>query len=127
MMVDSSLLSKPVTTTVAGTTAAASSSATAPGTLIEEEEYFDIVKTLKKEPVEKTRLELAKTFFSTKWLLSSMVKDAIKMFNLEPNRVAFAKFAYNRTIDKQNYFKVFDGLTLSRSKQEMNEFIKTNP
>jgi hypothetical protein len=97
------------------------------GAVIEEEEYFDIIKTLKKEPVEKNRLELAKTFFGNKWLLASMVKDAIKVFSLEPSKVAFAKFAYGRTVDKQNYYKVFDGLSLTNSKKEMNEFIKANP
>jgi hypothetical protein len=112
---------------LAPSAAPATSVAATPGSVIDEEEYFDIVRTLKKETVEKNRLELAKTFFSTKWLLASMVKDALKMFNLEVTRVAFAKFAYSRTVDKQNYFKVFDAFTLSNSKKEMNEFIKMNP
>jgi len=98
-----------------------------PGPIIDEGDYFDIVKTLKKETLEKNRLEMAKTFFADKWLLASMVRDAIKMFNLEASRVDFAKFAYFRCVDKQNYYKVFDGFTLSKSKKDMNEFIKTNP
>jgi len=97
------------------------------GTVIDEGEYFDIIKTLKKEPVEKNRVELAKTFFGNKWLLASMVKDAMKVFVQEPSKVAFAKFAYGRTVDKQNYYKVFDSLNLTNSKKEMNEFIKANP
>lgn len=108
-----------------GSVAAAVTATT--GAVIEEEEYFDIIKTLKKETVEKNRLELAKTFFGSKWLLASMVKDAIKVFNQEPSKVAFAKFAYSRTVDKQNFYKVFDGLTLTNSKKEMNDFIKANP
>lgn len=110
--------------TVKNNTAAVSATT---GAVIDEGEYYDIIKTLKKESVEKNRVELAKTFFANKWLLSSMVKDAMKVFNLEPSKVAFAKFAYGRTVDKQNFYKVFDGLNLSNSKKEMNEFIKVNP
>lgn len=113
------------TGTAVKTSSAASTAST--GTVIEEEEYYDIIRTLKKEPVEKNRVELAKTFFASKWLLASMVQDAIKVFKLEPSKVAFAKFAYGRTVDKQNYYKVFDSLTLTNSKKEMNDFIKLNP
>ncbi|MDI1353331.1 MAG: DUF4476 domain-containing protein [bacterium] len=123
LMVDSTAgASKPSSTAVAGKTAAV-----ATGTVIEEGEYFEIVKTLKKEANEKNRLDLSMTFFADKWFLASMVKDALKMFGQEKSRVTFAKFAYPRTVDKKNYFKVFDSLTLSNSKKEMNEFIKANP
>jgi hypothetical protein len=121
LMKDSSVTESSKTPTVVAAVTATT------GPVMDEGEYFDIIKTLKKEPVEKNRVELAKTFFANKWLLSSMVKDAIKVFNLEPSKVAFAKFAYARTVDKQNYYKVFDGLNLTNSKKEMNEFIKANP
>jgi hypothetical protein len=125
MMKDSSSANVVITATTVANASVAATPTT--GAVIDEGEYFDIIKTLKKEPVEKNRVELAKTFFSSKWLLASMVKDAIKVFNLEPSKVAFAKFAYARTVDKQNYYKVFDSLTLTNSKKEMNEFIKLNP
>ena len=73
------------------------------------------------------RVEMAKTFFASKWLLASMVQDALKMFRIENSRLEFAKFAYDRTTDKQNYFKVFEMFTASNSKKVMNEFIKAHP
>jgi hypothetical protein len=125
MMSDSAAAVTKSSAPVAASPSAATSATT--GKLIEEEEYFDIVKTLKKEPNEKNRVEMAKTIFGTKWLLASMVVDALKMFRIEASRVAFAKFAYTRTLDKQNYYKVFDSFSLTNSKKEINEVIKTTP
>jgi hypothetical protein len=113
--------------TPTNTTSAAATTTAATGAVIDEGEYFDIIKTLKKETIEKNRLEMAKTFFGNKWLLASMVKHSLGIFNLEASRVAYAKFAYARTVDKQNYYMVFDAFTLSNSKKEMTEYIKVNP
>ena len=87
----------------------------------------EILLCMKKEPNEKNRVEMAKTFFGSKWLLASMVQDALKMFRIETSKLEFAKFAYDRTVDKQNYFKVFEMFTASNSKKVLNDFMKTHP
>ena len=36
----------------------------------------------------------------------------------------FAKFAYSKTTDKQNYYKVYSSFNFPSSKEELAEFIK---
>lgn len=90
-------------------------------------DYKAMLNSVRKESLERTRLELAKTYFGNQHLSSSQVSGILKAFSLEASRVNFAKFAYSRTIDKQNYFRVYDTFTLSSSKKELADFVKNNP
>lgn len=90
-------------------------------------DYNDMVKAVKKESLESTRMEMAKTFFGNQNLSSAQVLGIVRVFSLESSRLTFAKFAYSRVIDKAAYFKVYDGFNLSSSKRDMSDYIKNNP
>jgi len=96
-------------------------------TAMADADYNDMVKSVKKESLESTKLEMAKTFFGSQTLSSVQVLGILKVFSLENSKVNFAKFAYSRTLDKQNYYKVYDAFSLSGSKKDMSEYIKNNP
>ena len=46
------------------------------------------------------------------------------LFTFENNRLEIAKLAYNKTIDKNNYYQLNDALTFSNSKEELARFIR---
>ncbi len=96
-------------------------------TAMADTDYNDMLKSVKKESLESTKLEMAKTFFGNQHLSSAQVLGIVKVFSLENSKVNFAKFAYSRTIDKPNYYKVYDAFSLSGSKKDMSEYIKNNP
>ena len=37
----------------------------------------------------------------------------------------FAKYAYKKTFDRQNYFRVFDFLFFEKSRRELDQFIES--
>jgi len=90
-------------------------------------DYNEMLKSIKKEGVEGTKLEMAKTFFGNQQLTSTQVLGIVKIFSFENSKLNFAKYAYSHTIDKSNYFKVYDAFSFSGSKKEMSEYIKNNP
>lgn len=92
-----------------------------------DEDYAGVVAAIKKENFENTKLDLARNFFATQHVSSEQVVGVVKLFSFEKNKVAFAKLAYSKTIDKQNYYKVFETLSFSNSKSELTEFINKNP
>jgi len=105
-------------------------SAVSPSTLtmqMPDNTYDDMLKSVKKESLESTKLEMAKTFFGNQHLSSDQVAGILRAFSLENSKLNFAKFAYPITIDKPNYFKVYDAFSSSSSKKDMSEFIKNNP
>ena len=56
-------------------------------------------------------------------LFVSQVKEIILQFTFEQTRLDFAKYAYDRTYDVGNYFKVNDTFTFESSTEELNDYI----
>jgi hypothetical protein len=96
-------------------------------TEMDNESYTNIFNSIKKESVDNNKMTTAKTFIADANLSSNQVLGIVKLFNFESNRLAFAKWAYQKTLDKKNYIKVYDGLTFSSSKKDLAEYIKNNP
>lgn len=92
-----------------------------------ESDYADMLKSVKKESMESTKLEMAKTFFGNQNLSSAQVLGILKVFSMESTKLNFSKFAYSRVLDKQNYYKAYDAFNMGSSKKEMSEYIKSNP
>jgi hypothetical protein len=89
--------------------------------------YSNLCNSLRKESVDNVKMSTAKTFITESNLSSEQVLGIVKLFNFESNRLAFAKWAYSKTVDKKNYIRVYDGLTFSSSKKDLSEYIKNNP
>lgn len=94
---------------------------------INDKDYSDILAAVKKESFENSKLDMARNFFSNQHHSSEQVLGVMKLLSFENNKVAFAKSAYGKTIDKQNYYKVYEGFSFSKSKQELTEYIQKNP
>jgi hypothetical protein len=94
---------------------------------VNDADYKGILDAIRKESFENTKLDLARNFFTTQAVSSDQVLGVIKLFAFENNKVTFAKFAYTKTLDKQNFYKVYEGLSFNNSKKELTEFIQKNP
>jgi hypothetical protein len=81
-------------------------------------------ETLRKEWFENTRLSTAKQIIDRNYFTSRQVKELVLLFTFENNRLDIAKYAYNKTIDKGNYFMINDCLSMSKNKEELNNFIR---
>ncbi len=92
-----------------------------------DDDYTGMLAGVKKESFDSERLDMAKTFFGKQLLSSVQVLGIIKVFSNENSKITFAKYAYSRTVDKHNYYKVYDGFSFSSSKKEMSDYIKNNP
>jgi Domain of unknown function (DUF4476) len=52
------------------------------------------------------------------------VTDLVRLFSFEDTRIDLAEFAWDFTIDKENYFQVADALTFSSSKEGLMKFLE---
>lgn len=80
--------------------------------------------SISSKSFEDTKLSMAKQIASSNCLSSSQVKEIMGLFSFEDSKLTFAKFAYGRVVDKNNYFMVNDAFTFSSSSDELNEFIQ---
>lgn len=93
-------------------------------TCINNEDYKSMLSTLKKESFDDTRLDLAKSFIQNIGINATQINGFIKTFSFEKNKIEFAKYAYVKCIDKQNYYKVYDSFSFSSSKKEVSDYVK---
>lgn len=90
---------------------------------IHPDEFYEIRTAIEKSPFSSTRLSIAKKELSERYLSSAQVAELLTLFVFESDKLDLAKFCYDRTIDKRNYYKVNDSFNFSSSIEELNEFI----
>lgn len=88
-----------------------------------EYEFNGLLNTLNNASFDNTRLTIANQAIMNNYLTVSQVKAIMNVFSFESNRLSFAKSAYARTIDKQNYYLVNDAFSFSSSIQSLNNYI----
>lgn len=79
--------------------------------------------SIQKQSFSDTQFKVAQQIFNSNCLTSSQVKEIMLIFSFEATRLDFAKFAYGRTFDLGNYYKVNDAFTFSSSIDELDAYI----
>jgi hypothetical protein len=59
---------------------------------------------------------------SANCVTSDQVVAICNLFGFEASKLDFAKYAYDHTIDRRNYFKVNNVFGFSSSKEELSEY-----
>ena len=81
-------------------------------------------ETLRKEWFENTRMTTAKQIIDGNSFTSRQVKELVSLFTFENNKLEIAKYAYGRTVDKENYFIVNDAFSFNNSKEALSKHIR---
>jgi len=90
---------------------------------VNDKEFESIKKSISSKSFEDSKLTLAKQISDSKCLSSSQVRDIMKLFSFEQTKLEFAKYAYKKVIDKDNYYLVNDAFQFENSIEELNEYI----
>ncbi len=79
--------------------------------------------TVANASFEDTKLSTAKSILSGNCMSTDQVIAICKLFGFEETKLTFAKFAYSKTTDPGNYFKVGNVFNFDASKTDLNNFI----
>ncbi|HPD54724.1 MAG TPA: DUF4476 domain-containing protein, partial [Bacteroidia bacterium] len=72
---------------------------------------------------ENTKLTIAKQVIQNNCLTADQVRETMTLFDFENTKLDFAKFAYDRTYDRANYYKVNDAFEFESSIEDLNRYI----
>lgn len=86
-------------------------------------EFDRILCSVKAKCFDSDRLRVAKQAICSKMLTAAQVLTIMEVFSFESTRLKFAKFAYSKTCDRQNYYMVNDGFAFSSSIRDLERFI----
>jgi hypothetical protein len=87
---------------------------------------FESMKgSISSKSFEDSKLTISKQIMNSNCLLSSQVKEVMLLFTFEETRLDFAKYAYGKTYDIGNYYKVNDAFTFESSIDDLNDYISS--
>ncbi|MFZ1529318.1 MAG: DUF4476 domain-containing protein [Ferruginibacter sp.] len=86
---------------------------------------FDQFKTmLRNERFDNSRLVLAKQTIGSNKFSAAQVKELMGFFSFDDSRLDLAKYAYRYTVDRNNYFTLYDAFSFSSSKEELARYTR---
>jgi hypothetical protein len=89
--------------------------------------FNDVRQSITGASFEDTKLSTAKTILKNNFVNTAQVIEICKLFSFENTKLTFAKYAYSRTVDPNNYYKVASVLDFDSNKKTLNNFISAHP
>jgi hypothetical protein len=89
------------------------------------QEMVSMKQVLRNERFENTRVSIARQMFNEHAFTAGQVKELLQEFSFENNKLDLAKSAYRNTVDRNNYYVVFDVFSFNSSKQELSSYMSS--
>jgi hypothetical protein len=81
--------------------------------------------SVEKQSFAESKMKVAKQFTTSNCLSTDQIIEIVNLFSFEENKLDYAKFAYSKCVDKNNYFLVNDAFSFSSSTDELTEYIES--
>lgn len=85
--------------------------------------FADAKQSINGSSFDDTKLSTAKTILSNNFVSTDQVIEICNLFSFESNKMTFAKFAFSRVVDQQNYYRVGQVFSFDSNKKALNDFI----
>lgn len=86
-------------------------------------EFMQLKNSMEGKSFESSKLQIAKQALTYNNFTSAQVADLMTVFSFESTRLDFAKFAYPKVIDQQNYYLTNNSFSFESSIQDLNQYI----
>jgi hypothetical protein len=86
-------------------------------------DFNSLRASVKSKSFEDSKLTTAKQALKSNCLNTRQIKDIMQTFSFEASKLDFAKIAYSRCTDQNNYFSINDMFTFESSIDELNDYI----
>ncbi len=83
-------------------------------------------QAIKGSGFDDTRLSTAKSIANNNYFTTEQVIEICRIFSFSESKLAFAKYAFKKTVDNNNYFKVNAVFSFDSDKQALNEYVNAN-
>jgi hypothetical protein len=88
-------------------------------------DFANLRSSLRAQSFDSSKLTITEQALAMNHLSSAQVLELMKEFSFESTRLDFAKFAYGRTVDRNNYYIVNNGFTFSSTIDELSDYINS--
>jgi hypothetical protein len=83
-------------------------------------------EAIRREAFDKDKAIMAKQIISNNTLYTGQVKEIMQLFSFDDSKLDFAKYAYARTADKNNYFELYEMFAFRKNKEELMSYVQSS-
>jgi hypothetical protein len=94
------------------------------GNVMSGREFEQVKDQIRKEWQESNRLLSAKTITDRYSFTTQQVKELMMLFTFDKNKLEIAKYAFRKTIDKQNYHQLNSEFSFRSTADELDRFMR---
>jgi hypothetical protein len=87
-------------------------------------DFAEAKRTISSSSFEDSKMTTAKQVIKSSCMSTDQIKDVMGLFSFEESKLTFAKAAYDRCSDKQNFWKLNDSFTFESSIDDLNNYIE---
>lgn len=95
-------------------------------TILSDQDFQASKKAIENYSSDSDRLTAAKSVVEEQYIISNQVAQLVELFIFDDVRLEFAKYAYPKTQDKENYEQVVELMQNETSKANLRAYIKEN-
>lgn len=95
------------------------------GTPMSATEFAAAKKSIESKSFEDTKMTMAKQVGRDRCFTAEQVKAILGVFSFEDSKLDFARYAYDRTHDIGNYYKLNDAFTFESSVDDLDQYLQT--
>ncbi len=81
-------------------------------------------QSVESKPFSETKMSTAKVATKNSCLTVDQIKEICKLFSMDEDKLAYAKYAYDYCVDKGNYYQVSEVFSFSATTDEFNAFLE---
>lgn len=96
-----------------------------PNRAMDAKAFEQLKKTINMESFDETKVKVAKMGIQSNYVTTDQVKELMELFQFEDSKLEIAKYAYDNTVDKKNYFTVNNAFSFSSSKESLMKYIES--
>ena len=86
-------------------------------------QFSDALRSVSSKSFDDEKATVAKQVAGSNCLTAEQAKTMMMQLDFESAKLDYAKFAYDKTFDIGNYYKLNDAFDFSSSVDELNEYI----
>jgi hypothetical protein len=89
-----------------------------------DQSFAALKDALVKERFDNSRLTIAKQVMDQNYFTVDQVKQITLLFSFDNYKLDLAKYAYKNTVNRPDYFMLYEVFSFSSSKEELANYIK---
>lgn len=95
-------------------------------TAMSDAELQTLLTTMKGVSFEEKMIDVAKSATKNRWVTTQQVRQMLDLFSFEKNKLDLAKYLYDFSSDKNNYYTLVSAFNFSANQKELTDYIKNH-